>query len=99
MVGLGGFEPPTSRLSGVRSNQLSYRPVPQDWDRAERIELWAIKLWAYAFRGSEARADPAGRSNHKPEVIAFPYPIPEYPIVGACPLIWKGYEGGGQPLL
>ena len=26
MVGLGGFEPPTSPLSGVRSNQLSYRP-------------------------------------------------------------------------
>ena len=25
-MGLGGFEPPTSRLSGVRSNQLSYRP-------------------------------------------------------------------------
>ena len=27
MVGLGGFEPPTSPLSGVRSNQLSYRPM------------------------------------------------------------------------
>ena len=26
LVGLGGFEPPTSRLSGGRSNQLSYRP-------------------------------------------------------------------------
>ena len=26
VVGLGGFEPPASRLSGVRSNQLSYRP-------------------------------------------------------------------------
>ena len=28
LVGLGGFEPPTSPLSGVRSDQLSYRPVP-----------------------------------------------------------------------
>ena len=27
VVGLGGFEPPTSNLSGVRSNQLSYRPL------------------------------------------------------------------------
>jgi hypothetical protein len=26
MVGLGRFELPTSPLSGVRSNQLSYRP-------------------------------------------------------------------------
>ena len=25
-MGLGGLEPPTSPLSGVRSNQLSYRP-------------------------------------------------------------------------
>ena len=31
LVGLGGFEPPTSPLSGVRSNQLSYRPgIGQD---------------------------------------------------------------------
>ena len=27
MVGLSGLEPPTSRLSGVRSNRLSYKPV------------------------------------------------------------------------
>ena len=25
-LGLGGFEPPTLRLSGVYSNQLSYKP-------------------------------------------------------------------------
>lgn len=28
MVGPGRFERPTSRLSGVRSNQLSYGPLP-----------------------------------------------------------------------
>ena len=27
VVGLSGLEPPTSRLSGVRSNLLSYGPV------------------------------------------------------------------------
>ena len=27
MVGSSGLEPPTSRLSGVRSNQLSYEPL------------------------------------------------------------------------
>ncbi len=36
MVGLNGLEPSTSRLSGVRSNQLSYRPI---MERVRRIEL------------------------------------------------------------
>ena len=26
-MGLSGLEPPTSRLSGARSNQLSYKPI------------------------------------------------------------------------
>ena len=30
MVGLGRLELPTSRLSGVRSNHLSYRPIGED---------------------------------------------------------------------
>ena len=33
VVGLSGLEPPTSRLSGVRSNQLSYKPM-FDWPEA-----------------------------------------------------------------
>ena len=31
MVGTSGLEPPTSRLSGVRSNHLSYEPIFVVW--------------------------------------------------------------------
>ncbi len=30
VVGVGGLEPPTSILSGSRSNQLSYTPLPHN---------------------------------------------------------------------
>ena len=32
LVGLGRLEPPTSRLSGVRSNHLSYKPIREPID-------------------------------------------------------------------
>ena len=38
LVGSSGLEPPTSRLSGVRSNQLSYKPTTGIQDRALKIE-------------------------------------------------------------
>ena len=38
LVGLSGLEPPTSRLSGVRSNQLSYKPTTGIQGRALKIE-------------------------------------------------------------
>ena len=38
MVGLSGLEPLTSRLSGVRSNQLSYRP--KSWWRRGESNSW-----------------------------------------------------------
>ena len=36
-MGLNGLEPSTSRLSGVRSNQLSYRPI-----RSARLFLFNL---------------------------------------------------------
>ena len=37
VVGSSGLEPPTSRLSGARSNRLSYEPITTEM-RAFRIE-------------------------------------------------------------
>lgn len=36
LVGLGGLEPPTLRLSGVRSNHLSYKPISSGGDEEIR---------------------------------------------------------------
>lgn len=41
MVGLGRLERPTSPLSGVRSNHLSYRPVP---GRHHKMPTCGVKL-------------------------------------------------------
>ena len=35
VVGSSGFEPPTSRLSGVCSNQLSYKPTTREGELVE----------------------------------------------------------------
>jgi hypothetical protein len=43
MVGLGRFELPTSRLSGVRSSQLSYRPDLRSLKRSFMTK-WALAL-------------------------------------------------------
>ena len=53
VVGRGGLEPPTLRLSGVRSNHLSYRPARPDAeaarmsggkpvDAARHLPLWPL---------------------------------------------------------
>ena len=45
VVGLSGLEPPTSRLSGVRSNRLSYKPI---W-------LWCISSHSHCGGDEEDR--------------------------------------------
>ncbi len=58
MVGLTGIEPVTSRLSGVRSNHLSYRPL----QRTRRGSLktkpsvrWSTSKWSPLMRAQRLR--------------------------------------------
>ena len=53
VVGLDGLEPSTSRLSGVRSNHLSYRPITFWWSLI-RVHLRNI---SYPIFGSKAGCD------------------------------------------
>ena len=72
LVGRGGLEPPTSRLSGVRSNHLSYRPnsvqgrrIKRTLDRAHSRHCFAAMAFcdlkrstgAFAFGGAEVRLE------------------------------------------
>ena len=61
LVGTSGLEPPTSRLSGVRSNHLSYAPVPFAFskyrindifkiEQCKSKKLWLTLLDSYIFR-------------------------------------------------
>ena len=65
VVGLGGLEPPASPLSGVRSNQLSYRPV--FGAKALAVIVWSARinlcggLWI-ALSVSRKGGDPAAGS-------------------------------------
>ena len=57
-MGLGGLEPPTSRLSGVRSNQLSYRPTLRlDAEEIEPIETEVVPT-AFPRPGSPRESEP-----------------------------------------
>jgi hypothetical protein len=59
MVGLGRFELPTSPLSGVRSNQLSYRPLLVFF--VHRVVGCSLAAVMYSFAHSLARSQAALR--------------------------------------
>ena len=46
VVGSSGLEPPTSRLSGARSNQLSYEPILS-------FSVFSLELWPFGLGGDE----------------------------------------------
>ena len=74
-MGLSGLEPPTSRLSGVRSNQLSYKPIFQK-----------LKAFEWRWRDSNSRP-PACKAGALPTEL---HPLIGYfqIFIG---LLWKTY--------
>ncbi len=54
LVGLGRFELPTSPLSGVRSNQLSYRPNFELVTVSSELSAWSLKLLLSSFSMNQA---------------------------------------------
>ena len=58
LVGLGRVELPTSRLSGVRSNHLSYRPKPEPRATARRLQLAVPIRWVFRAERETRTARP-----------------------------------------
>ena len=93
-MGTSGLEPPTSRLSGVRSNQLSYAPmklgitnINKNKKRVTRIELattaWkAVVLPLNYTRLIKWRETESNRRHMELQSIALPTELPSH-IAGA----------------
>ena len=66
MVGLNGLEPSTSRLSGVRSNHLSYKPIlPVTWlfyYKKIKIASFLIKIFKNGVQLGIRTLDPLIKS-------------------------------------
>ena len=95
VVGLRGFEPRTSRLSGGRSNQLSYRPsVPTSprGDCRRSLELRPHHVW-HCGRKSEPPRPGGGGCRH-----ASTYVVDLERTRGVQLIRWKGGDpAAGSP--
>ena len=61
LVGLGGLEPPTPRLSSVCSNQLSYRPLIQRCRLQKKIPRLIFFIYTQNLDNKVQTSVPNGR--------------------------------------
>ena len=87
LVGLGRFELPTSPLSGVRSNQLSYRPISTGGAMRDRT--------ADLFRAREALSQLSySPKTVSPAITKPPKYTKPFQIKAWCPRRIAGYASG-----
>ena len=78
-MGLNGLEPSTSRLSGVRSNQLSYRPISKagDENRTRDNSLegcgFTTKLHPHVIKNGAGRNRTADTRSFNPLLYRLSY--------------------------
>ena len=82
LVGLAGVEPATSRLSGVRSNHLSYKPILGIATRTVGTTAANLRPSRHTCRD----APPKGslRDNHLSYKPMFQELLPGWPSQGTC---------------
>ena len=88
VVGLGRFELPTSPLSGVRSNQLSYRPATNRPEKSGTGEVRQV-VWALTRKQASGRH---GKEVIQPQVpLRLPCydftPVMNHTVVSALPKV------------
>ena len=82
VVGISGLEPPASRLSGVRSNQLSYTPTLEIWKMVGVAGFEPAALWSQTRCATKLRYTPkiscwilkkrlAGETGFEPATLGF----------------------------
>ena len=110
-MGLSGLEPPTSRLSGARSNQLSYKPMTvvllihlslcrlRDWWR-----WWDSNPWPPACRAGALPTELHPRVRHSSRPLTGCWRRPIFPrrlrrsIFGTAQLNFRVRNGNGWTL-
>ena len=88
LVGLSGLEPPTSPLSGVRSNHLSYKPV----------EVFLLVTFYQTICVSTSKAVSSGKEVIQPQVpLRLPCydftPVMNHTVVTALPKVKLATSG------
>ena len=95
-MGLGGLEPPTSPLSGVRSNQLSYNPTKYKNEKEKHTSI-DLEHFMLLKGGDPAAGSPTAtllrlHPNHQPYLRNLP-PIRVSPAASGK-TDFRGVTGG-----